>query len=190
MDYVRINMDPNWKPLPPQVITLTSDDFRQMVTSFKLSLVLFYDPSCKFCQELEPDYQAAARTLIDSGIPVARVDGKAEKALAEAYRVTNFPTFKLFRKGRAFNYKGPTDHRGIVDFMKDQLTKTSSKLVANLAEMKRGLDRMETTILGFFESEETELFQEYLEAANDFRGFILHNVYFFNFQNLNKRSFL
>lgn len=117
---------------------------------------------------MEPEYEAAARSLSEYGIPLAKIDGPSEKALADKYQIVGWPTMRVFRKGRPFEYKGPREHKGIVDHMKE-LARSPSKLVNTLGELKNAMDRTETTIVGFFSSK-TDLYNEYLAAAEELRG--------------------
>ena len=48
----------------------------------------------------------------DSDIPIAKVDATAETALAKLYGISGYPTMKLFRRGKAFEYKGPREADG------------------------------------------------------------------------------
>lgn len=164
-------LDPNWKPPASPVITLTSSNFTKTVRDSELILVQFYAPWCKHCQQLEPEYEAAARSLSEYGIPLAKVDGPAEKALADSFKVVGWPSLRIFRRGRVFEYKGPREYKGIVEYMREQ-SKPPSKLIAAMAELKSGLDRMETTILGFFPSDKSGLYQEYMAAAQSLRGYL------------------
>ena len=124
---------------------------------------------------MEPEYEAAARSLAEYGIPLARVDGTSEKALADAHGIVGWPSMRVFRKGRAFEYKGPREHKGIVDHMRE-LARPPSKLVNTVGELKSGMDRFETTIVGFFSSQ-TDLYQEYMAAAEQLRGRIRLNFW-------------
>lgn len=117
---------------------------------------------------MEPEYEAAARSLSEYGIQLAKVNGPSEKALADKFKIAGWPTMRVFRKGRVFEYKGPREHKGIVDHMKE-LSRPASKLVNTLGELKSGMDRTETTIVAFFASK-TDLYNEYMAAAEELRG--------------------
>lgn len=170
IDYMREKTDPNWKPPLPPVIELTSENFEKTVTDSKLILVQFYAPYCSHCKQMQPEYEAAARSLLEYGIPLAKVDGTSEKALADSFQITGYPQMRVFRKGRVFEYKGPREHRGIVDHMKE-LARPASKLVNSLGELKSGMDRTEATVVGFFSSR-SALYEEYMAASEELRGIL------------------
>lgn len=117
---------------------------------------------------MEPEYESAARSLADYGIRLAKVDGPSEKALADSLKVVGWPTLFVFRKGRKFEYKGPREHQGIVDYMKE-MAKSPSRLVGSVNELKNGLDRLDTSIVGFF-TPKSNLYEEYINAAQELRG--------------------
>ena len=82
---------------------------------------------------------------------------------------SNQPDAQVYRKGRSYEYKGPREYRGIVEHMKEQ-GRPPSKLVSSIGQMNSALDRTETSILGFFTDSTAPLYQEYMAAAQEFRG--------------------
>nr|CAG4643121.1 EOG090X0438 [Ilyocryptus agilis] len=168
INYMKEKLDPNWKSPASRVVVLTSANFSNVVESSSLILVEFYAKWCKHCQQLEPEYEAAARSLLEYGIPLAKVDGPSEKELAERLNIIGWPTLKVFRKGRIFDYKGPREHQGIVEHMK-LLSRSPSKIVNSIGEMKSALDRKDTSVIGLFSSK-TALYENFLAAAEQLRG--------------------
>lgn len=67
---------------------------------------------CEHCKTLEPEYKKAARDLKEHGILLAKVDATVEKDLASRHSVDGYPTMKLFRKGREYEYEGTRKHHG------------------------------------------------------------------------------
>lgn len=69
---------------------------------------------CGHCKRLEPEYERAARSLLNHDPPIAlgKVDATLERDLAQEYEVSGFPTLKMFRKGKVKDYNGPRDEYG------------------------------------------------------------------------------
>ncbi|TRY73095.1 hypothetical protein TCAL_00905 [Tigriopus californicus] len=168
IEYMQRQNDPDWKPPPSAVVTLTADNFTKFIKEQKLSLVEFYAPWCKHCKQIEPEYEGAAADLKEWGIPLAKVDGTREKELADQYGVGGWPTLKMFRKGRVYEYNGPREKENIINFMKEQ-SKPPSEEKNNLLGITNNMDRLEISVVGFFKGK-SDLFDEYIVAANEMRG--------------------
>lgn len=46
-------------------------------------------------------------------IPLAKVNATAETELAKRFDVSGYPTLKIFRKGKPFDYNGPREKYGM-----------------------------------------------------------------------------
>ena len=125
-------------------------------------------PRCKHCKQLEPEMEGAAAELEGWGVTVAKVDGTREKELADQYNVAGWPTIKMFRRGRVYEYNGPREKQNIIDFMKEQV-KLPSEEKTHMLGITNNLDRLETTVVGFFNGK-SDLYDEFVVAANEMRG--------------------
>ena len=112
IDYMRSEARPDWEPPIDQVVILTSENFTQVVSSSELMLVEFYAPWCGHCKRLAPDYSKAAKDLKDHGIALAKVDATQETDLAKQFEVTGYPTLKVMRSGKDYEYTGPRERYG------------------------------------------------------------------------------
>uniref|UniRef100_A0A0K2TFG6 Protein disulfide-isomerase n=1 Tax=Lepeophtheirus salmonis TaxID=72036 RepID=A0A0K2TFG6_LEPSM len=172
VEYMKKQSDPNYKPPPSVVVVLTTDNFTKYIKNEKLTLAMFYAPWCKHCKQVEPEIEGAAAELKEWGIKIVKVDGTREKELADQYGIIGWPTFKMFRKGRIYNYDGPREKDNIIAFMKNQYKPPSEEKSSRLGVVNN-MDRLEATVVGFFKgsaSEHTDLFDEYIVAANEMRG--------------------
>ena len=168
VEYMRKQADPNWTPPPSVVLQLSQENFTKTAKTKDLMLVWFYAPWCKHCKQLEPEMEGAAVELEGWGITVAKVDGTREKELADQYNVGGWPSIKMFRKGRVYEYNGPREKQNIIEFMKVQ-NKLPSEEKTHMLGITNNLNRLDATVVGFFKGK-SDLYDEYIVAANEMRG--------------------
>ncbi|XP_076067229.1 putative protein disulfide-isomerase A4 [Oratosquilla oratoria] len=168
IEYMKRHADPNYSPPPSAVDVLTTTNFTKYIKEKPLSLVEFYAPWCKHCKALEPEYEGAAAELKQYNIPLAKIDGPSERDLTDSYKVSGYPTLKVFRYGREFEYKGPRDHQGIVSHMREQ-AKLPSKEISIILDAQNSMARSDVTVFAHF-LEKNDMFDEFINAANELRG--------------------
>lgn len=112
VEYMRAEASPDWEPPKDLVMVLTNDNFTQVVSESELMLVEFYAPWCGHCKRLAPEYTKAARDLDKYNIALAKVDATEESQLAEKYGVSGYPTLKVMRAGKDYDYTGPRERYG------------------------------------------------------------------------------
>ncbi|XP_053198850.1 protein disulfide-isomerase A4 [Scomber japonicus] len=162
---------PDWKPPPEATLVLTKDNFDETVNNADIILVEFYAPWCGHCKRLAPEYEKAAKQLNERTppIPLAKVDATVESDIASRFEVTGYPTLKIFRKGKIFEYNGPRETFGIVDYMKEQAGPPSKQVQAVKQVQEFTKDGDDAVIVGLFSSEQDAAFEIYNEACNILR---------------------
>uniref|UniRef100_A0A0E9X7Y7 Protein disulfide-isomerase n=2 Tax=Anguilla anguilla TaxID=7936 RepID=A0A0E9X7Y7_ANGAN len=102
-------------------------------------------------------------------IPLAKVDATVENDIASRFEVSGYPTLKIFRKGKSFEYNGPREKDGIIDYMGEQAG-PPSKHVQNQKQIQGFIkDGDDIVIVGVFSSEQDTAFQIYQETCNSLR---------------------
>ncbi|XP_037550053.1 protein disulfide-isomerase A4 [Nematolebias whitei] len=162
---------PDWKPPPEATLVLTKDNFDDTVNNAELILVEFYAPWCGHCKRLAPEYEKAAKELSQRSppIPLAKVDATVEPDIASRFEVTGYPTLKIFRKGKMFEYNGPMEKHGIVDYMSEQAGPPSKQVQAVKQVQELIKDGDDAVIVGVFSSEQDSAYELYIEACNALR---------------------
>ncbi|CAD6187962.1 unnamed protein product [Caenorhabditis auriculariae] len=170
VEWVQMRVDPNYKPPAEEVVTLTTENFDEFITNNELVLVEFYAPWCGHCKKLAPEYEKAAQRLKAQGskIRLGKVDATVEKKLGEQYGVSGYPTMKLIRHGRRFEYKGPREAAGIVKYMLEQ-SKPAARKLESAKDVERFMDKTDVTIIGFFASDDSTAFEAYSDSAEMLR---------------------
>uniref|UniRef100_A0A672Q078 Protein disulfide-isomerase n=1 Tax=Sinocyclocheilus grahami TaxID=75366 RepID=A0A672Q078_SINGR len=170
VERVKVVALPDWKPPSEATLVLTKNNFDDVVNNTDIILVEFYAPWCGHCKRLAPKYGKAAKELSNRTppIPLAKVDATAESNLATRFGVSGYPTLKIFRKGKAFDYNGPLEMfgRSITHYQ----TGPPSKQVQTLKQVQELVrDGDDAVIVGIFSSEEDAAYEIYQEACNSLR---------------------
>nr|XP_054767100.1 protein disulfide-isomerase A4-like [Lytechinus pictus] len=138
---------------------------------FKLVCLFHITSRCGHCKRLAPELESAAQALQnnDPPIPIAKVDATAESDLATRYDVSGYPTLKIFRKGKDFEFSGPRESGGIIQYMKKQVG-DSSQLLGSVKALREFLAHQDdVSIVGFFNNDQDALYTTYLDAGNGLR---------------------
>ncbi|KAI6176636.1 Protein disulfide-isomerase A4 [Aphelenchoides bicaudatus] len=162
--WLKEKTDPNYKPPPEEVVALTTETMDKFIADKPIMLVEFYAPWCGHCKNLAPELEKAAQRLKAHKIPIAKIDATVEKSLADQYGVSGYPTIKILRFGRRFDYNGPRDADGIVKYMLEQ-SKSAAQELRTPSEARKFINEADVTILGFFASTDSPQFEAFADAA-------------------------
>ena len=161
--------DPNYKPPASDVLEGTDENFAELVETLPLALVEFMAPWCGHCKRLAPEYETAANRLAGLDVKLVKVDATKSEAVVKRFSVSGYPTLKVLRYGRVYDYGGGRTAAEIVQYMKDQM-KPPSLEVQTATQARNSFPRINPVLFGYFESEEDPLFKVYMEACPHFRG--------------------
>jgi protein disulfide isomerase len=149
------------------VITLTNDNFDDIVDALDLILVEFYTDMCLPCQRLEPVFTEAARQLLSNSPPVrlGRVQIPDQIEVAKRFPLEGYPLLIMFRHGAQYNYTGPKNTAaGIVEYMRQQAGPSSIPL-ASTEDVKKFVNTREISVVAYFH-DNPDLLREFLESGN------------------------
>ncbi|CAH9138253.1 unnamed protein product [Cuscuta epithymum] len=133
------------------VFVLTDRNFSDFVESNKYVMVEFYAPWCKHCQNLAPEYAAAATELKPENVALVKVDATKENELAENYEVQGFPSVFFFVDGEHKPYNGPRTKGAIVTWIKKRIGPGVYNITST-EDAERILTTESKFVLGFFDS--------------------------------------
>ncbi|XP_076467812.1 protein disulfide-isomerase A4-like [Babylonia areolata] len=169
VSFMKARASPSWAPEPEAVVVLTQENFTDVVNQEELMLVEFYAPWCGHCKQLAPKYEKAAKMLKQGEQPIilAKVDATVESGLAAEYGVSGYPTMKVFRRGRAYEYKGQRDQHGIVEYMNKQRGEPAKPV--DKEALKYYLQEDDVSVLAFFESDLDPHYRTYQDALQEKR---------------------
>ncbi|KAM4603332.1 protein disulfide-isomerase A2 [Polymixia lowei] len=153
------------------VMVLHINNFDRALGENRFLLVEFYAPWCGHCKQLEPVYAEAAGKLkgAEPVVRLAKVDATEEKELAEEFDVGGFPSLKLFISGdrkQPVDYTGKRTVKGIIQWLKRRSGPGVVVLDTPVAAAQL-LSAQNITVVGFFNSPESEEAKAFTELAMD-----------------------
>ncbi|KAK4483162.1 hypothetical protein RD792_010342 [Penstemon davidsonii] len=133
------------------VVVLTDGNFSNFVEDNKYVMVEFYAPWCCHCKVLAPEYAAAATSLSEENVKLAKVDATEANELAEKYEVQGFPTVYFFVDGEHKPYSGQRTKDAIVTWIKKKIGPGISNITTT-KEAEQILISESKVVLGFLDS--------------------------------------
>uniref|UniRef100_A0A915IVK9 Thioredoxin domain-containing protein n=1 Tax=Romanomermis culicivorax TaxID=13658 RepID=A0A915IVK9_ROMCU len=78
---------------------LTPENYRDVMNSVQRTLVMFFSPSCRYCEEVKPEFKAAAfRIKNRNDVALAALDCVQYLDACMDFRVAGYPSLFLFDK--------------------------------------------------------------------------------------------
>ncbi|XP_060937634.1 endoplasmic reticulum resident protein 44 [Limanda limanda] len=161
-------------PGAAEITSLDSGNIDDVLNNAAVALVNFYADWCRFSQMLHPIFEEASNTVREefpeaTQVVFARVDCDQHSDIAQRYRISKYPTLKLFRNGMMMKreYRGQRSVSAIADFIRQQQVDPVKEL-HSLDEVNT-LDRSKRNIIGYFEKKDSESYHAYEKVSNILR---------------------
>lgn len=154
------------------IFILDEDNFAKALKQFKYLLVEFYAPWCLNCQDVAPEYGAAAKALFDFGsdVRLAKVDATEELDLADTYGVRAYPTMVLFKEGKlvtgTYKITGKKSEE-IVSWVERKTGGSSAKTITSAEEITTLQEKVDILVVGFFKQRNSDSASNFLKVADD-----------------------
>ncbi|XP_020507581.1 endoplasmic reticulum resident protein 44 [Labrus bergylta] len=161
-------------PGKAEITSLDSGNIDDILNNAGVSLVNFYADWCRFSQMLHPIFEEASNIVREefpntNQVVFARVDCDQHSDIAQRYRITKYPTLKLFRNGMMMKreYRGQRSVAAIADFIRQQQV-DPVKEIHSLEEINT-VDRSKRNIIAYFETKDSDNYHTYEKVANILR---------------------
>ncbi|XP_026558150.1 endoplasmic reticulum resident protein 44 isoform X1 [Pseudonaja textilis] len=158
-------------PTQSEITSLDSGNIDDVLNNADVALVNFYADWCRFSQMLHPIFEEASNIIKEdfpdkNQIVFARVDCDQYSDIAQRYRISKYPTLKLFRNGMMMKreYRGQRSVTAIADYIRQQKSNPIRE-VLSLEEINF-LDRNKRNIIGYFEQKDSDNYRNFEKVAN------------------------
>uniref|UniRef100_A0A8C8FC67 Thioredoxin domain-containing protein n=1 Tax=Oncorhynchus tshawytscha TaxID=74940 RepID=A0A8C8FC67_ONCTS len=156
------------------IASLDTGNIEDILNNAGVALVNFYADWCRFSQMLQPIFEEASNIAREefpdvTQVVFARVDCDQHSDIAQRYRISKYPTLKLFRNGMMMKreYRGQRSVTAIADFIRQQKV-DPIKEIHSLEEVNIA-DRDRRNIIGYFDQKDSENYHTFEKVANILR---------------------
>ncbi|XP_042175205.1 endoplasmic reticulum resident protein 44 [Oncorhynchus tshawytscha] len=161
-------------PGQAEITSLDTGNIEDILNNAGVALVNFYADWCRFSQMLQPIFEEASNIAREefpdvTQVVFARVDCDQHSDIAQRYRISKYPTLKLFRNGMMMKreYRGQRSVTAIADFIRQQKV-DPIKEIHSLEEVNIA-DRDRRNIIGYFDQKDSENYHTFEKVANILR---------------------
>ncbi|XP_064883779.1 endoplasmic reticulum resident protein 44 [Oncorhynchus nerka] len=161
-------------PGQAEITSLDTGNIEDILNNAGVAMVNFYADWCRFSQMLQPIFEEASNIAREefpdvTQVVFARVDCDQHSDIAQRYRISKYPTLKLFRNGMMMKreYRGQRSVTAIADFIRQQKV-DPIKEIHSLEEVNSA-DRDRRNIIGYFDQKDSENYHTFEKVANILR---------------------
>ncbi|XP_010883014.1 endoplasmic reticulum resident protein 44 [Esox lucius] len=161
-------------PGQAEITSLDTGNIEDILNNAGVALVNFYADWCRFSQMLHPIFEEASNIVREefpdvTQVVFARVDCDQHSDIAQRYRISKYPTLKLFRNGMMMKreYRGQRSVTAIADFIRQQKI-DPIKEILSLEELNT-VDRSKRNVIGYFEQKDSDNYHTFEKVANILR---------------------
>uniref|UniRef100_A0A8C9VW56 Endoplasmic reticulum protein 44 n=1 Tax=Scleropages formosus TaxID=113540 RepID=A0A8C9VW56_SCLFO len=163
-----------YTPVRSEITTLDAGNIDDILSTYRVPRTRVHADVCRFSQMLHPIFEEASNVVREEfpdtkQVVFARVDCDQHSDIAQRYRISKYPTLKLFRNGMMMKreYRGQRSVSAIADFIRQQKVDPVKEL-QSLEEIT-AIDRSKRTIIGYFENKDSENYGTFQKVANILR---------------------
>ncbi|XP_045062921.1 endoplasmic reticulum resident protein 44 [Coregonus clupeaformis] len=161
-------------PGQAEITSLDTGNIEDILNNAGVALVNFYADWCRFSQMLQPIFEEASNIAREefpdvTQVVFARVDCDQHSDIAQRYRISKYPTLKLFRNGMMMKreYRGQRSVTAIADFIRQQKVDPIKEI--HSLEEANTVDRDRRNIIGYFDQKDSENYHTFEKVANILR---------------------
>ncbi|XP_037310971.1 endoplasmic reticulum resident protein 44 [Pungitius pungitius] len=161
-------------PVQAEITSLDSGNIDDVLNNAGVAIVNFYADWCRFSQMLHPIFEESSNIVREEfpetkQVVFARVDCDQHSDIAQRYRISKYPTLKLFRNGMMMKreYRGQRSVAAIADFIRQQQVDPVKEI--NSMEEIKTLDRSKRNVIAYFEKRDSENYHAFSKVANILR---------------------
>ena len=148
------------------VLSLEEEELDGYISKNQIVILDVYSPECPHCKELAPEFLKAAKTAKKQNKPYhfVKINGNQNPGLGPKFKITGYPTIKLFVNGSPIDYDGNRTADAIMDFI-DKKSSRPSTLLSTLSEIKDVISG--TGLRGILGTKDKKSLDYYLELIRD-----------------------